>query len=179
MSCQQRSGRDIMNVFKFLLLFCLTFIISNCCVAETERGKSLTILLQTCLDEAVKETKVNGAVLLIKTPSFQWIGSSGYTDSKKTTVLKPSDKLRIASMTKTFVSVVVLKLAEEGKLNLDTNIKFYLPEPIISRIPYGYKITIRQLLNMTSGIRSYTEGVLIRSTAPLTFVSLTASSKQV
>ncbi len=81
------------------------------------------------------------------------------TDANKSKKISmtPYDKLRIASMTKTYVSVVVLKLCEEGKLNLDDKINKYLPNNIIYNIPYAQNITVKQLLGMTSGIKSYTE----------------------
>jgi D-alanyl-D-alanine carboxypeptidase len=47
---------------------------------------------------------------------------------------------------------VILRLAEEGRLQLDASISTYLPN-----VPNGRHITIRQLLNMTSGLFSYTE----------------------
>ncbi len=51
------------------------------------------------------------------------------------------------SMTKTFTAVAVLQLVESGELELDDKVISYLPD-----IPYGDKITVRQLINHTSGI---------------------------
>ena len=58
----------------------------------------------------------------------------------------------IGSISKTFTATLVLKLVDEGKLNLDDPISRY-----IAGTPAAWaKITVRQLLNQTSGIRSYT-----------------------
>jgi len=59
---------------------------------------------------------------------------------------------RIASVTKQFTAVAILQLAEQGKLNLDDNINKHIPE-FDTR---GDLITIKMLLNHTSGIRNFT-----------------------
>ncbi|MDM7915927.1 MAG: DUF6268 family outer membrane beta-barrel protein, partial [Candidatus Eisenbacteria bacterium] len=56
----------------------------------------------------------------------------------------------IGSTTKTFVAVVVLQLAQEGILNLDGTIERFLPD-----IPGASRITVRQLLQHTSGLNEY------------------------
>ena len=59
---------------------------------------------------------------------------------------------RIGSITKTFTGTVILQLVDEGKLRLDDPIAKYQPE-----VPNGANITIRQLLQMTSGLFNYTD----------------------
>ncbi|BCA37097.1 TPA: beta-lactamase family protein [Bacillus cereus] len=64
---------------------------------------------------------------------------------------------RIGSISKTFTAAVVLQLADEKKLNLDDSIEKWLPGVIKGEGYDGNKITIRQLLNHTSGLASYTD----------------------
>lgn len=64
--------------------------------------------------------------------------------------LGPSSQFRIASITKAFVAVVVLQLAEEGLLGLDDQAERYL-----QGLPVVRGVTIRQLLNHTSGVPDY------------------------
>jgi len=61
-------------------------------------------------------------------------------------------KFQIASITKQFTAVLILQLASEDKLSLDDNIGDHLPE---YRSDIGSIVTIRQLLNHTSGIPNY------------------------
>ena len=61
--------------------------------------------------------------------------------------MNPLDGFRIASITKTYTGTLVLQLVDEGKLTLDDTIDKY-----VSGIPDGDKITMRMLLNHTSGI---------------------------
>jgi D-alanyl-D-alanine carboxypeptidase len=60
--------------------------------------------------------------------------------------------LRIASITKTFTGTLILRLVDAGKLRLDDHLSEY-----VKGIRYGKQITIRQLLNMTAGVFSFTE----------------------
>ena len=59
-------------------------------------------------------------------------------------------RFRIASITKPFVATVVLQLAEEGRLRLDDRLARYLPA-----FPGGDRISLRQLLNHTSGVPDF------------------------
>ncbi len=61
---------------------------------------------------------------------------------------------RIGSITKSFVSVIILNLADEGKLSLDDTIGKYFPQ-----YPEWSNITVRQMLNMTSGLQD-DDGIL-------------------
>ncbi len=144
-----------------MVLLSLAIVITGCAGKEESHANDTVPVvkqqLQSILDTSIEETRTAGAVLLVQTPSFHWVGASGFADTAGKTLMKPDDKLRLASMTKTFVSVVILKLQEEGKLNLNDKIEAHLPAAIIGEITHGSEITIRQLLSMTSGIRGYTE----------------------
>lgn len=73
-------------------------------------------------------------------------------------------EVRIGSNTKTFTAVVVLQLVQEGKLELDAPVERYLPNLVRGDGIDGRAITLRQLLNHTSGLPNYTnflaEGLL-------------------
>lgn len=62
--------------------------------------------------------------------------------------VRPGDRFRIGSVTKTFVATVVLQLAGEHRLRLDDTLERRLP----GVLPYGRDVTIRQLLNHTGGV---------------------------
>jgi D-alanyl-D-alanine carboxypeptidase len=67
--------------------------------------------------------------------------------------MRASDRFRIGSITKTFVATVVLQLVGEGKLSLADTVERWVP----GLVPNGGAITVRQLLNHTSGLFSYDE----------------------
>jgi CubicO group peptidase (beta-lactamase class C family) len=67
--------------------------------------------------------------------------------------ITPSTVFDIASVSKQFTAAVTLQLVADGKLSLDDDVRKYVPE-----LPdYGAKITIRNLLHHTSGLRDYTD----------------------
>ncbi|MET9243924.1 serine hydrolase domain-containing protein [Nonomuraea sp. NPDC003709] len=65
-------------------------------------------------------------------------------------------RVRIASNTKMFTAVAVLQLVGEGKVDLDEPIEAYLPKVVRGKGIDGRKITVRQLLQHTSGLPNYT-----------------------
>jgi D-alanyl-D-alanine carboxypeptidase len=77
--------------------------------------------------------------------------AAGVGDLSTGTALRPTAQFRIGSITKTFVATVVLQLVGEGRLRLD--------EPVARRLPgllaNGKQITVRQILNHTSGLPDY------------------------
>ena len=69
-------------------------------------------------------------------------------------------EVRVGSASKTFVAVVVMQLVQEGKVGLDEPIETYLPGLIKGEGIDGSKITVRQLLQHTSGLPEYTDTYL-------------------
>ena len=69
-------------------------------------------------------------------------------------------QVRVASNTKTFVATVVLQLVEEGRVDLDAPIETYLPGLVRGEGIDGSAITVRQLLQHTSGLPEYADVVV-------------------
>lgn len=78
--------------------------------------------------------------------------SSGTTQFRGGENINSNTLFQAGSITKSFTSMIILELASEGKLNLDDSITNYLPQ-----YPRWRNVTIRELLNHTSGIFNYTE----------------------
>ena len=68
-------------------------------------------------------------------------------------------EVRIGSNTKTFVAVVIMQLVQEGKITLDEPIETYLPGLIHGEGIDSSKITVRQLLQHTSGLPEYNDKI--------------------
>jgi CubicO group peptidase (beta-lactamase class C family) len=75
----------------------------------------------------------------------------------------PHAVYEIGSVTKQFTGAAMMQLVEQGKVSLDDDMHKYLP----NFDTQGRKITVRQLLNHTSGIKGYTEIPEFRSLTPL------------
>jgi len=117
----------------------------------TEIDSTLAQQLQNVLDEAIAQYDIVGLSAALSTPNGDiWKGASGISHD---TVEVTTDMLfGIASITKTFIATIIMQLYEADSLKLTDSLCKWLP-------PYeniDSTITIRQLLNMTSGIYNYT-----------------------
>lgn len=84
-----------------------------------------------------------------------WVGSSGMADLHNNIAMKSCNITRAGSIIKMYVAVTLLKLQEEGKLDLDDKVTDHLNDEILSKIKNTDKSTIRQLLQHSSGIYNY------------------------
>ncbi|MBI2381998.1 MAG: beta-lactamase family protein [Gammaproteobacteria bacterium] len=91
-----------------------------------------------------------GVVLVRKGEQILLRRAYGLADVENRLAMQPESVLSIASCTKQFTAVAVLKLAEAGKLSLDEAIARWLPE-----LPEAMgRVTVRQLLNHVSGVKN-------------------------
>ncbi len=106
---------------------------------------------------AVMKTGTVGALARSTGPhGRQRSATAGVTDTATDEAVRPGDRFRIASASKTFVATVVLQLAGEGRLSLDDTVEDWLPGVVSGNGNDGSKITVRQLLQHTSGLYNYT-----------------------
>ncbi|KAA6215152.1 class A beta-lactamase-related serine hydrolase [Streptomyces albofaciens JCM 4342] len=84
-----------------------------------------------------------------------WNGGVGLADLKTGRQVVGNEHSRIASNTKTWTATVVLQLVGEGRIKLDDTVDHYLPGLIRTGHHDGRKITVRQLLQHTSGLPDY------------------------
>jgi CubicO group peptidase (beta-lactamase class C family) len=91
-----------------------------------------------------------GLIALVRTPTGTWRGAAGRADLSTGRAMTTDDRVRVGSVTKTFTATVLLQLVEEHRLALD--------DTVAQRFPVGFRegeqITLEQLLDHTSGIRS-------------------------
>ena len=103
--------------------------------------------MQNLLDEEIEDYDIRGVSATVIMPNNKiWNGVSGI--SHETVSIKPDMLFAIGSVTKNVVAALILRLVEENKLSLDDEISKWLNS-------YKFvdgKITIRQLLNHTSGL---------------------------
>jgi D-alanyl-D-alanine carboxypeptidase len=106
--------------------------------------------VQKALD-AVVAAGAPGAVLLMRKGTHRVIMTAGLADLRHGTPMRAGDRFRIGSLTKSFIATIVLQLVRERRLTLNDNIEQWLP----GLVPAGAGITIRELLNHTSGLFDY------------------------
>ncbi|MFD7812203.1 serine hydrolase domain-containing protein [Streptomyces sp. NPDC059785] len=83
--------------------------------------------------------------------------TAGVQDLRRGTPVPADGQVRAGSNTKTFTAVVVLQLAGEGRVRLDAPVEDYLPRPVRGRGIDGRRVTVRQVLQHTSGLPDYVD----------------------
>ena len=91
-----------------------------------------------------------GVALIAEGDEIKFAKAYGYADADEGIKNTLETRFAIASNTKQFTAAAIMKLFEEGKLNIDDTIDKYFP-----KFQYGSKITIRELLQMRSGLVDY------------------------
>lgn len=152
---------------KTFLCFLVVCTINNCCVFSQsnsnirgfDSGRSARMLkafpvIQKMFDEYALSHNFPSIVFgIVSEGKLVYTGSEGYSDVSKKIVASSNSLYRIASMSKSFTALAILKLRDEGKLHLDDPISLYVPEmkdarQLTSDAP---EITIRHLLTHAAG----------------------------
>ena len=120
--------------------------------------------LQRDLD-AITATGVPGVLAEVRAGGRQLRGTSGVANLDSRKPVSPNGFFRIGSNTKTFISVVVLQLVAEHRLSLDDTVGHWLPGVVHGNGNDGTKITVRELLQHTSGLHNYTDDLQAQITS--------------
>ncbi|MEW8693093.1 MAG: alpha/beta fold hydrolase [Candidatus Thiodiazotropha endolucinida] len=159
-----------------ILVLLLVFVVTGCGSGDNKSSSSVVGFaekadsgLRSMLESAVEQEDVSNGALIVDIPSRSYLyrGASGIAQESSGRAMTASDSFRIASTTKTFTAVIVLQLIEEGYLSLDTPLREIFSDAdmpdefkladlhVMDGIARGGEITVRQLLNHTSGLEDY------------------------
>ena len=100
-------------------------------------------------DSSLKRTGFNGAMLVAKKGQIVFEAYNGVERLKGKDTITAATPFHIASTTKTFTAMAILKLAEEGKLNINDSLQKFFPQ-----FPYE-GMTVKTLLSQRSGLPNY------------------------
>jgi D-alanyl-D-alanine carboxypeptidase len=126
--------------------------LASAALASDEFSPAEQSALTAIVEKGMTEQRQPGVIVGIWIPGRgSWITAFGKADIEANRPMDHADHVRIASITKTFVATAILQLVDQGKLHLDDKFEAY-----VEGIPNGEKITLRQLLGMTSGIYDFT-----------------------
>jgi CubicO group peptidase (beta-lactamase class C family) len=105
-------------------------------------------MVDAYLNFITKEAYPGAAVLISKNGHILYKKAYGYANLENEVPLDTDMKFRIGSTTKQFTAAAILKLQEQGLLNINDKVSQYIPE-----LPRGNEVTIHQLITHTSGIQ--------------------------
>lgn len=110
--------------------------------------------LQAIMDRYTKAS-IPGAALAVYTEEGWWSGASGFAKTETLKAMTIENLQYTQSVSKTYMAVAALKLFDEGRLDLEAPITKYLPAEYKRIIKNADQITVRMLMNHTSGIAEY------------------------
>jgi CubicO group peptidase (beta-lactamase class C family) len=136
-----------MKSWKPAALAAFLILVLAACVPQDQAGEEF----RTLLESIYAEDGPGATVVISREGEVRFSGAFGMADLEMGVPMNEDHILRLASVSKQYTAAAILKLAEEGRLSLDDPLERFLPE-----FPIG-QATVHQLLNHTSGIRSYTD----------------------
>jgi len=118
-------------------------------------SKQTQARMEAALDKLMSDNNIPGAAVGVWAPGKgTWVVAKGKADLKTGRAMVTADNFRIGSTTKPFTATVALQLVDEGLLRLDDKLSLY-KFPVA--VPNAGGITVRQLLNHTSGLYDYAD----------------------
>jgi D-alanyl-D-alanine carboxypeptidase len=126
-------------------------------VKPAEDVQRLRASVQAKLNELHKNAEFPGATVgfILADGRFASV-STGLADIENQTPLQPTDRMLAGSIGKTYFAAVVMQLVQEGKLRLDEKLeKWFGRDRWFARLPNGREITVKMLMNHTSGLAEY------------------------
>jgi CubicO group peptidase (beta-lactamase class C family) len=106
--------------------------------------------IEKILDNAYNENKFNGQVLYAENGNILFQKTYGFADLRRKTPMDSSWRFQLSSTSKPFTAAAIMKLYDEGKIDIDKPVKEYLPD-----FPFSSAITVKHLLQHRSGLPDY------------------------
>jgi CubicO group peptidase (beta-lactamase class C family) len=129
-------------------------------VASTLHAQSKADQIDALMEKYLDYGHFNGSLLVAENGRVLLKMGYGYANFEWEIPCKPDTKFRLGSITKQFTSMLIMQQVEKGTIGLDDPLTKYLPAYPKAT---GDRVTVRHLLNHTSGIPSYTEILNINS----------------
>lgn len=145
----RRSSRTLAG--RTIVVLAITLSACGTNTATPSQSPSLEGTLRPVVTELMENMQIPGLIVHVQTPDRgTWQAALGVSDTSTQAPMDVADHVRAGSITKSFTATVILQLAQEGKLALDDPLAPYLPGVDTNGA------TIRQALQLTSGIPDYT-----------------------
>lgn len=139
---------------------------------KSSEDQTISDNLNEYMEALVKNRNFHGSVLVAKDGEILLNSGYGYANFHQNTRNKSQTRYAIGSVTKSFVSMGIMQLYEEGLIDVEDKVSKYLPN-----FPNGDSITIYNLLTHTSGLVNFTDlpqfySLALQNSDPMTVVDL-------
>jgi len=159
----RRSGRSVWLAVAVALAFVVVLVvvaaplIKRAVLAPGKPAPDATFVARPDLDSEIASLVIGsaraapGATAYVLGSQGYWLGAEGIADLSTDETIHPDARMRLESVSKIFTATLILQLDQQGKLHLTDTVQRWLP----GLLPFnGSKITIRELLTMSSGLIS-------------------------
>lgn len=154
-----------MKNYSYLLIFIWAILITSptfaqdfnvvkCNDSKSVPNHPKAIALQKALDK-LTAVGIPGVVAAIYEEGNLWTLSSGLAKIEGQVPMQPCHLVYTQSIAKSYMAVTIMQLAENEKIDLDRKISDYLPKEILAMLPDADRLTVKMLLNHTSGLPEY------------------------
>jgi D-alanyl-D-alanine carboxypeptidase len=135
-------------------VFVASILILSCAVVRAQNPSNLEIAerVDVIAKKALSRPVAGISIAVAWDDRMVFARGYGLANLEHEVAVRPTTVFHIASISKNILSAVILQLADEGKLRLDDDVTKYVSEAPT----HGRRVTVRQLLNHTSGIYSFT-----------------------
>ncbi len=131
----------------------LLVLATSAAAAQAPTPAQLSAYADSVVKAAIDQHQAVGvSVAVVKNGQTILAKGYGFADLENDVSATPNTVYRIGSVTKQFTSAAIMRLSEQGKLSLDDTLQKFFPSYPVQ----GHRVTVRHLLNHTSGIKSYT-----------------------
>ena len=141
-------NQNILSMKHFILCITLLSLAFTGLAQQVATTKDYDAIVEKYFDAAAP----GGAVLVMHKGKTIYKSAKGMADMELNVPIQPDMIFRIGSISKQFTAMSILKLHEEGKLNVTDDVKKYIPQ-----LSWTEALTIDQLVHHTSGVPSYTD----------------------
>jgi CubicO group peptidase (beta-lactamase class C family) len=136
-----------------ILLYITLLVISSCFWSSAQSHTGISAFL----DKTYRNNVIPGfSVVIVKDSSIFYLGAYGYENRTKGIHYSDKSISGIGSITKSFTALAIMQLSEKGKIDLEAPVIRYLPWFRTANKARSDKITVRMLINNTSGLQSVT-----------------------
>ncbi|HSU51767.1 MAG TPA: serine hydrolase domain-containing protein [Segetibacter sp.] len=133
--------------------FCTLFLIFLFHIVNAQLADSLSKKVDAIFDTYNKANSPGCALAILKDGKILYKKGYGISNLEYNIAINSSSVFHVASLSKQFTAAAIIRLSLEGKLNLNDDIRKYIPE-----VPdFGHTITLNHLLHHTSGLRDQWE----------------------
>lgn len=159
--------KKIIAIMLLFLVFTSFFTTVLATGGETPSGIPLTALedfVDEYMEQYIGMTTPGAAVVLVKDGHIILSKGYGYADLEKRLAVDPALTIfEYGSISKLFVYTTLMRLSEAGKLDLEADIREYLPQGFLKRLRYNEPITLLHIMNHTAGFEDNLFSVLLSS----------------